>query len=409
MTVIAPVPFISWCDGGHYILIEGNLHIMAMIRKASNIRKKLHMLVYGEQGTGKSRTAMQLCYLKNAEGRPFRVLYIDTENGSIDNYTEELAANGANPDNLLVVYTQSLAEVQDYIKIVTNNDDFEDDDGNVILDGDGEPFRADALVIDSASILKMSAQQGLTIFSQKRAKVKATAQGLTGDEKAVKIEGAGMELKDFNTLNFKGQSLILDLNASGVNYVVVCREKDEKRTKVVNGSIASEATGRKIPDGFTGQEYNVDTEFRLYFQDGQQLAYFDKDRTGVHKGGEIVEDLTLLQYQDIITGSANNKEFVIKNGLNDAVKTEVKLNMRDLGIDSDEVDADTSTKAPDSAEPTAESIKAKLNDMLNSASPIKKNNAAKALKEAGLPTAFRPLTDIEKLKKIAAVMEKELA
>lgn len=218
-----------------------------------------------------------------------------------------------------------------------------------------------------------------------------------------------MELKDFNTLNFKGQSLILDLNASGVNYVVVCREKDEKRTKVVNGSIASEATGRKIPDGFTGQEYNVDTEFRLYFQDGQQLAYFDKDRTGVHKGGEIVEDLTLLQYQDIITGSANNKEFVIKNGLNDAVKTEVKLNMRDLGIDSDEVDTDTSTKAPDSAEPTAESIKAKLNDMLNSASPIKKNNAAKALKEAGLPTAFRPLTDIEKLKKIAAVMEKELA
>lgn len=159
MTVIAPVFFISWCDGGHYILTEGNLHIMAMIRKASNIRKKLHMLVYGEQGTGKSRTAMQLCYLKNAEGRPFRVLYIDTENGSIDNYTEELAANGANPDNLLVVYTQSLAEVQDYIKIVTNNDDFEDDDGNVILDGDGEPFRADALVIDSASILKMSAQQ----------------------------------------------------------------------------------------------------------------------------------------------------------------------------------------------------------------------------------------------------------
>lgn len=39
---------------------------MAMIRKASAVRKKLHMLIYGEQGTGKSRTAMQLCYLKNA-------------------------------------------------------------------------------------------------------------------------------------------------------------------------------------------------------------------------------------------------------------------------------------------------------------------------------------------------------
>ena len=88
---------------------------MAMIRKASAVRKKLHMLIYGEQGTGKSRTAMQLCYLKNADGKPFRVLYLDTENGSIDNYTEELEANGVNPDNLLIVYTQSLAEVQDYI------------------------------------------------------------------------------------------------------------------------------------------------------------------------------------------------------------------------------------------------------------------------------------------------------
>ena len=382
---------------------------MAMIRKASNIRKKLHMLVYGEQGTGKSRFAMQLCYLKNADGRPFRVLYLDTENGSIDNYTDELAENGANPDNLMIVYTQSLAEVQDYIKLVTDDDDFEDENGDVILDADGKPFRADALVIDSASILKLSTQQGLVNFSQKRAKVKAAAQGLIGDEKAVKIEGAGMELKDFNTLNFKGQSLILDLNASGVNYIVVCREKDEKRTKVVNGSIASEATGRKIPDGFTGQEYNVDTEFRLYFQDGQPLAYFDKDRTGVHKGGEVVEDLTLLQYQDVITGSAKNKEFIIKNGLNDAVKTEVKLNMRDLGIDDDEPDAKATDSKSDSAEPTAESIKAKLSSMLSAASPIKKNNAATALKNAGLPTAFRSMTDIEKLKQIASVMEKELA
>lgn len=381
---------------------------MAMIRKASNIRKKLHMLVYGEQGTGKSRLAMQLCYLKNADGRPFRVLYLDTENGSIDNYTEELVDNGVNPENLLVVYTQSLAEVQDYIKMVANNEDFEDEDGNVILDADSKPFRVDALVIDSASILKLSTQQGLVSFSQKRAKVKATAQGLTGDEKAVKIEGAGMELKDFNTLNFKGQSLILDLNASGVNYIVVCREKDEKRTKVVNGSIASEATGRKIPDGFTGQEYNVDTEFRLYVQDGQPLAYFDKDRTGVHKGGEVVEDLTLLQYQDVITNSAKNKEFIIKNGLNDAVNTELKLSMRDLGIDDDEPETKASNKS-DSSEPTVESIRAKLNDMISKASPIKKNNAINALKEAGLPTAFRSMTDIEKLKKVAAVMEKELA
>ena len=217
----------------------------------------------------------------------------------------------------------------------------------------------------------MTATQGLTAFSQKRAKVKAASQGLTGDEKAVKIEGAGMELKDFNTLNFKGQSLILDLNASGVNYIVVCREKDEKHTKVVNGSIVSEPTGRKIPDGFAGQEYNVDTEFRLYFQDGQQLAFFDKDRTGMHKGGEIVEDLTLLEYQDIISSSAKNRENVIKNGLNDAVKTEVKLSMRDLGIENDEPDDVPADRSSDSKEPSMDDIKKKLNDLVAAASPVK--------------------------------------
>ena len=352
---------------------------------------------------------MQLCYLKNADGKPFRVLYLDTENGSIDNYTEELEANGVNPDNLLIVYTQSLAEVQNYIKMVTNDEDIEDENGDVYLDADGKPFRADALVVDSASILKMTATQGLTAFSQKRAKVKAASQGLTGDERAVKIEGAGMELKDFNTLNFKGQSLILDLNASGVNYIVVCREKDEKHTKVVNGSIVSEPTGRKIPDGFAGQEYNVDTEFRLYFQDGQQLAFFDKDRTGMHKGGEVVEDLTLLEYQDIISSSAKNRENVIKNGLNDAVKTEVKLSMRDLGIENDEPDDAPADKSSDSKEPSMDDIKAKLNDLIASASPVKKSAAQKAVKAAGLSTTFRSMTDIEELKKVAAIMEKELA
>ena len=70
-------------------------------------------------------------------------------------------------------------------------------------------------------------------------------------------ELAGMELKDYQQLNFKGQSLILDLNATGVSYIVICREKDETETKLVNGSSVSVSTGRKIPDGFKGQEYNV--------------------------------------------------------------------------------------------------------------------------------------------------------
>ena len=228
---------------------------------------------------------------------------------------------------------------------------------------------------------------------------------MTGDEKAVKIEGAGMELKDYQQLNFKGQSLILDLNATGVHYVVVCREKDETENKIVNGSSVSVSTGRKIPDGFKGQGHNVDTEIRLYKQNGAHLAHFVKDRSDVHRDEEIVEDLTLLEYQSLISNSAKNKDFVIKNGLSDAVKTEIKLNMRDLGLDENEIEESSDVKK----ELSLDELKANLSKMLSDASPIKKNAAKNAVEEAGLSTRFRSMTDIEELKKVAAIMEKELA
>ena len=284
------------------------------------------------------------------------------------------------------------------------------------MDGYGKPFRADAIVIDSATILTLTSKQGFVEFSKKRAKVKADAAGLVGDARAVKVEGAGMELKDYGTLNFKGQSLILDLNASGVNYIVICREKDEKRTKVVreNGQdkVVSEPTGRKLPDGFSGQEYNVDTVIHLYRSNDDYKtvhAYFEKDRSGVHEAGDDIEDPTIFEYQELLDATAKNKNIVVKNGLNDAVKTEVKLNMRDMGLYDSDIDKSPAENTSESKEPSLDDIKAKLNDLIASASPVKKSAAQKAVKAAGLSTAFRSMTDIEELKKVAAIMEKELA
>ncbi len=386
------------------------------IRKASEVRAKLRMVVYGEQFSGKSTYAEFIAGLKRPDGTNFRVFYIDTETGSIDNYTSKLANDGIDLENIIVASTQSLAEVQDVIRTITDNDDFEDDDGNVIMDGYGKPFRADAIVIDSATILTLTSKQGFVEFSKKRAKVKADAAGLVGDARAVKVEGAGMELKDYGTLNFKGQSLILDLNASGVNYIVICREKDEKRTKVVreNGQdkVVSEPTGRKLPDGFSGQEYNVDTVIHLYRSNDDYKtvhAYFEKDRSGVHEAGDDIEDPTIFEYQELLDATAKNKNIVVKNGLNDAVKTEVKLNMRDMGLYDSDIDKSPAENTSESKESSLDDIKAKLNDLIASASPVKKSAAQKAVKAAGLSTAFRSMTDIEELKKVAAVMEKELA
>ena len=386
-----------------------------MIRNAFSVRKKLRMLVYGEPFTGKSTIAMQFAYLKRTDGEDFRVLYLDTEGGSVDNYVDDLLENGVKPDNFQIVYTQSLNEVQDYIKKVTNDEDILDDDGDVIMDAYGKPFRADAIVVDSATILNLTTKEGLSAFSKRRAKVKADAQGLVGDAKAVKVEGAGMELKDYQTLNFKGQSMILDLNASGVNYIVTCREKDETVNKEVNGIVSGVATGRKIPDGFKGQDYNVDTEFRLYRNPDDKsivMAYFDKDRTGLHKDCEVVENLSLLEYQEVLDRSSKNKKVIIKNGLNDAVKTEMELTMRDLGIEDEEQQAkkESDEEAEASTGPTVDTLRNKARQMISSCtSPVKKAAMQKAVKDAGLPTALAKITDAEVMAKVVAVMEEASA
>lgn len=385
-----------------------------MIRSAFSVRKKIRMLIYGEQFTGKSTFASQFAYFKRDDGTDFRVLYIDTEGGSMDNIIDDLRSNGVKEQNFLIASTQSLAEVLDYIKKITDNEDFIDENDEVILDSYGAPFRVDALVIDSATILNIVARQGLAEFSKRRAKVKAEAVGLVGDAKAVKIEGAGMELKDYNTLNYKGQSLILDLNASGVNYIVTCREKNETESvKDDKGQISSIPTGRKIPDGFKGQEYNVDTEIRLFRSpddDSVVMAYFVKDRTKLHGSCETVENPSLLEYREILDKSAANKEYIIKNGLNDAVKTEMELTMRDLGIDEEETaKKEANEEAEASAGPTVDTLRNKARKLISDCTnPVKKANAQKAVKDAGLPTAFSKVTDINVMKQIVSIVEKEI-
>ena len=129
---------------------------MAKARIASKIQSKLGTLIFGEQFTGKSTLASQLAYFKRPDGKPFRLLYLDPESGSIDDYLADLESNGVDIANIYIVYTQSLGEVRQYISRVKNNEDFPvlDDEGNetddIVLDADGNPFRADAIVVDGA-------------------------------------------------------------------------------------------------------------------------------------------------------------------------------------------------------------------------------------------------------------------
>lgn len=387
---------------------------MAKGRKASVTKSKIGMIIYGEQFTGKSTMAMQFAYFKREDGKPFRVLYLDPETGSIDDYLSELETNGIDLNNIYILYTQSLAEVREYIRKVKQNEDIYelDDEGNetdqILLDADGEPFRADAIVVDGTTILNLTTKQGLVEFSKKRNKVKADKDNLIGDERLVKIEGAQMELKDYQTVNFKGQDLILDLAASGVHYIATARETDEKITvKDADGRITSVSTGRKIPDGFKNMSYNAKVVIRMFRNEDEQVcAFIEKDRTHVHKDKSIIEDPTLLDWQIVVDRGRNKSSFVVKNDLTKSVEIEQELYEKEVmgkvGEPVEKEDVSLHTGVSDDIDP--QQLKANIIKRRNSMTPIEKTKTKKKLQEEGLPLTYKDVNDVEILKRVLEAM-----
>lgn len=388
-------------------------------RKASATKKKLSMICFGEPFTGKSTFASQFAYMHNEDGSPMRVLYIDCESGSIDNILDEMKANGVDLDNIYICYTQSLGEVLDLINKVTSSEDFyypteDGEEGDeLVLDADGKPFRADAIVVDGVSVLYMAAQQGLLEFSKKRARVRADNNGLLGDEKLVAIEGSSLEQRDWGSLKFKGANLCLSLLGTGVHSIITCRETDEKvQVKGSDGKITSVPTGKKIPEGFKGDSiYNMHTAIRFYRdEDDNVVADVFKDRSGVHPKEKVV-DPTLLDWQCVIDGNKGKKDFVLKNSLDTAVTTEQEIYSAEVMSNatksmskSDMEKAKAATTDDTSSEMSVDSLKAQIKNTISKLNPVEKQAAQAKLKENNLPTAFAKITDASTLKQILAII-----
>lgn len=388
-------------------------------RIASSTQKKLNMILFGEQFTGKSSLASQFAYMHNADGSPMRVLYIDCESGSIDNYLDKMEADGIDLNNIYICYTQSLGEVLDLINKVTNNEDFyypteDGDEGDeVVLDADGRNFRADAVVIDGVSVLYTAAQQGLLEFSKKRARVRAENNGLVGEEKLVSIEGASMEQKDWGSLKYKGANLCLSLLGTGTHNVITCREDDEKeQVRGSDGKFTSVPTGKKIPMGFKGDPlYNMHTVIRLYRdEDDNVVADVQKDRSGVHPREKVI-DPSLLDWQVVIDGNKGKKDFVLKNSLATAVETEQEIYSAEVmsnatkSMSKSEMEkARVIDATPDTSAEDAAALKTEIKAAISKLSPPEKKEMQGKLTAAGLPTAYTKETNVEILAKILSIV-----
>lgn len=379
---------------------------MARGRTASKIQKKLNFLCFGEPFSGKSTFASQFAYMHNEDGSPMKVLYIDAESGSIDNYLDEMEDNGVDLRNIYILYTQSLGEVLDYIDKVKNNEDLYEisEDGeetdSVVLDAEGNPFRADAIVIDGVTVLHTSAQQGLLEFSKKRARVRADSKGLVGDEKLVSIEGSSLEMKDWGALSYKGANLCLALLGTGVHSLITCRSTDEKKTvKGETGQFTSVPTGKKIPAGFKDLDYNTHTVIRFYRDEFDNVvADVQKDRSNVHPK-EVITDPSLLDWQVVIDGNKGKDKFVLRNNLDTAVQTEQEIYSAEVmsnatkSMSKSDMEKAKIKVSNDTVTSDADSLRAQIKAAIANLNPVEKQAAQAQLKANNLPTAFNKVTD----------------
>lgn len=386
---------------------------MAVGRGGSAVQTKLGFLIYGEQGCWKSSLALELMKFTREDGKPFRVLFIDPEQGSVDTYLEKYQEAGYDLKNIYIIYTQSISEVKEFIRRAKDNEDFYefDEEGNeteqIYLDADGLPFRPDAIVVDGVTLLYVAKQQSMLNFSKKRATVRAKRNELVGMEKEVAIDGAGIEIKDYQTLKFEGQDLILDLLASGKHFVITCRETDEKESyKDKNGEIKMMATGRKIPEGFKDLRYNVKTVIRTFKDtDGIIKAIVEnKDRTLVHKQDEILIEPTLTDWQIVIDKNKNKKTYVVANNLNKAVALEIKAIEKENAKFDDEFNKSTEAKQSGDVLTTVEDYVTKIKEVITKLNATQKAEKQNKIAEAGLPKAYQKLTDIEDLKKYLSIV-----
>lgn len=385
---------------------------MARGRGGKKIKTRLGFLLYGDYGCWKSSFCLESMKLKNEDGSPFKVLFIDPENGGVDTYLDKYEEEGYDLQNIYLVYTQSLTEVEEFIKKARDGEDFYefDEDGNetdeVYLDSEGKPFRPDMIVIDGATLLYVAKQQSIVEFSKKRATVRANKNEVTGMAKEVAIEGAGMEVKDYNTLKFDGQNLILNLLASGKHFAVTAREKDEKESfKDSEGQIKSVATGRKVPDGFKDVAYNCKTVIRMFKDDDGVIKGLvdQKDRTLVHQQNEILIEPSILDWQAAIDKNVGKADFAMKNNIAEAIDKELKQVEKNNAKYEEELET---SQEEDKNMTAVEDYHAAIKDAISKLPQTEKAKRQTEIANAGLPKAYQKIEDIDTLKKYYSIISK---
>ncbi|GED73053.1 hypothetical protein BRE01_67550 [Brevibacillus reuszeri] len=374
---------------------------MAKAKSGSVVKKGLKFFLYGEQGTWKSSFALAMAKMKSELGKPLRVLYIDCETGSVDNYLEDLESEGVDLNNILLVYTTSYTEVEEWATKAMDNEDLyiEDEDGNevVALDAEGNPFRADVIIVDGITVISDNVKFAAIGVSEKRARLKAKAQEKNATEQAVAEATAGLEFKDHDKIKMKGKNLLRSLITGTDKYVVVTsREKTKKVMQKVGDKMELVEVG-KVPDTWDGAEYEFFTVLRNFEdEDGTiKSQIMRKDRTRVFEQNEIIDNPTPLYWQSVIDGNRGKQSNVVKESLESSVEKDEDVIAK--GFSKVE---ESSAKQEEEKQPeTVAEYREAIDKQIKTLSDPKKKALLPKVKKAGLTVDFNKIDDTEQMKK----------
>lgn len=238
---------------------------MSIFRKAESAKVGGKFLVFGETGSGKST------FLTTFPS----IACIDSEAG-LSNYED-------NPNLLLVANTNSVYDVEEAIS------EIEDEMLSEIK----------TLGIDSETKIYSGMQVSAMEVEEKRARQK----GKDIEDSTVSQRGWGR----IKLLNQKLQNLKIKLSSIGVHIVSVAQQDDIKEKK----GEQYVKVGVK-PNMAKGAEYDFDIVLRFFTQttrDGEVYkAEVLKDRTGVFKKGDIIDNPSYDYWREYYEGKSKLKE-----------------------------------------------------------------------------------------------------
>jgi hypothetical protein len=180
--------------------------------------------------------------------------------------------------------------------------------------------------------------------------------------------------------------------ATNINWVVSAREKKETQSVKVNGSIQSIETGKLVSDAFKGAEFNTSTLVRLFRdEDDPDTVKMQvlKDRSKTWAVGQIVENPSLLDMQPMID-KHSGKNVVIKNTMDQAVETEMKIYQQKAGITDTENSNETTNEKPIS---DIDILRKQIKSNHSKMNPDQRKSFSDKLKAENIPTSLSKIDD----------------